>query len=324
MKGCSVSHLLADLWDEILWNLEDDRAATTLTAIDYSKAFNRLSFQHCLKAFSKKGASSSTIALLATFLSNRTMSVRVGQTWSEPRPVYGGVPQGSILGVLLFNISTDDLEDEEEHDPCTFIDEDSDSWEGLPSPLDALPSREMDSSAEWPAAPSSSNLPDSPLSTDSESSSEGGPVEGLATSTPMAGSRGRPRLRESPLIKRGPRLTVRDWSFMPGRSNRRRRRNLQRKIRVEYSDEREQDVPAETNRRATGFRWKPSPAKKKKYVDDGIISAKVNMQTAPEIARPDILAQNMFRRVVDRARDRGTVVNDKKDKNSLCIRCPVV
>ena len=100
--------------DEILNNLEDARAATMITAIDYAKAFNRLSFQHCLRAFARKGASTETIRILATFLSNRTMSVRVNATWSDPLPVYGGVPQGSILGVLLFNISTDDLEDPED------------------------------------------------------------------------------------------------------------------------------------------------------------------------------------------------------------------
>ena len=114
IKGCSVSHLLIDLWDEIMNNLEDARAATMITAIDYAKAFNRLSFQHCLSAFARKGASSQTISLLATFLSNRSMSVRVSDTWSVPRPVFGGVPQGSILGVLLFNIATDDLEDDTE------------------------------------------------------------------------------------------------------------------------------------------------------------------------------------------------------------------
>ena len=113
VKGCGVSHLLADLWGEVLNNLEDARAATMITAIDYAKAFNRLSFQHCLEAFARKGASSETIRLLATFLSNRTMTVRVNNTWSDPLPVYGGVPQGSILGVLLFNVSTDDLEDED-------------------------------------------------------------------------------------------------------------------------------------------------------------------------------------------------------------------
>ena len=91
--------------------MEDARASVNLTAIDYAKAFNRLSFQYCLEAFARKGASTEMIAILATFLSNRTMSVRVNNTWSIPLPVYGGVPQGSILGVLLFNVSTDDLED---------------------------------------------------------------------------------------------------------------------------------------------------------------------------------------------------------------------
>ena len=111
VKGCGTSHLLISMWDEIARGLEDDRAAVALTSIDYAKAFNRLSFQHCLKAFTKHGASTEIIELIATFLSNRVMRVKVGQDWSTPRPVHGGVTQGSILGVFLFNVTTDDLED---------------------------------------------------------------------------------------------------------------------------------------------------------------------------------------------------------------------
>ena len=112
IKGCSTSHLLVDLMQSIYENGEDYRCSTVVTAIDYAKAFNRLSFQHCLAAFKKKGSSTTIIRLLATFLTNRTMTLRVGDYWSVPREVTGGCPQGSILGVLLFNVTTDDLEDD--------------------------------------------------------------------------------------------------------------------------------------------------------------------------------------------------------------------
>ena len=113
MKGCSAAHLLISVWQNILQDLEDCRAGTLLTAIDYAKAFNRMQYQECLRSLVRHGASTEIVQLVATFLTDRHMSVRVGSSWSQPRQVNGGVLQGSILGVLLFNITTDNLEDED-------------------------------------------------------------------------------------------------------------------------------------------------------------------------------------------------------------------
>lgn len=74
--------MILKVWQKILGNLEDRRAATV--SIDYAKAFSRLSFQHCLKSFAAKGPSSQMVALLATFLTGRSMKVRVGSSWSSP------------------------------------------------------------------------------------------------------------------------------------------------------------------------------------------------------------------------------------------------
>ena len=110
MKGCGTEHFLVHLWQQVLENLEDPRAASILTSIDYAKAFNRLDFSHCLKSLKAKGACRELLSIVASFLTDRRMRVKIGNTLSLPRSVLGGVPQGSILGVFLFNCAIDEFE----------------------------------------------------------------------------------------------------------------------------------------------------------------------------------------------------------------------
>ena len=99
VKGRGPDHFLVATWQEILESLgDDDGAAATLTSIDFAKAFNRMSHQACLASLKDHGASTGTIAMVSAFLCGRTMSVRIGAEYSEPRPINGGSPQGSILG----------------------------------------------------------------------------------------------------------------------------------------------------------------------------------------------------------------------------------
>ena len=110
VKGSSSEHLLVRMWQDVLEALEDPRAAVLLTSIDFAKAFNRLNFNHCLRTLRDKEASAGILKVVASFLSGRTMMVKVGSSFSKARGVLGGVPQGSILGVFLFNWSIDSFE----------------------------------------------------------------------------------------------------------------------------------------------------------------------------------------------------------------------
>ena len=50
-----------------------------------------------------------TIRAVRSFLEERTMKVRIGETFSSARKICGGSPQGSILRGFLFSITTDNL-----------------------------------------------------------------------------------------------------------------------------------------------------------------------------------------------------------------------
>ena len=106
--------MLVEIWSKIMEDLEDSHAVSVLTAIYYLKAFNHLEHLSCLKALARKGAGTKLIALIADFLSGRVMTVQVGENKSKLLPVNAGAPQGSVLGSFLFNVGTDDLDQDGE------------------------------------------------------------------------------------------------------------------------------------------------------------------------------------------------------------------
>ena len=85
------------------------REEAKLMSVDFEKAFNRMDHATCLKALLRLGAKREDVELVCTFLSDRTMKVKVGDAYSSPRLVPGGSPQGSILGTFLFCAATNEF-----------------------------------------------------------------------------------------------------------------------------------------------------------------------------------------------------------------------
>ena len=141
-SGHSTETALIRITDEILLNMDKDEV-TGLVFIDFRKVFDVIDHELLLKKLAIYGVSSESVTWFRSYLEGRRQSVKLGASTSEKLPVKRGVPQGSVLGSVLFLLFVNDMPLYLEKSTIDIYADDttlslSSSWENISSLSQAL------------------------------------------------------------------------------------------------------------------------------------------------------------------------------------------
>ena len=105
-RSCTTNLLeVIDFWTKIL----DEGHALDVIYLDFSKAFDTVPHQRLLRKLSNYGIRGNVLGWIQDFLSDRRQRVMVNGLCSNWSPVLSGIPQGSVLGPVLFICYVNDM-----------------------------------------------------------------------------------------------------------------------------------------------------------------------------------------------------------------------